>query len=388
MRTIADATADLLDARSSAARLLITGTVAIATAVLTVGCATTGDSKPPTTQPSITDTEADDAADARATEKHSPLNEASQHSGPADEAPAQEQSPEPAPEPAKTQARTPEEQPATTEPEAPGGKTGPGEPDPAERSARDAPRTDEPEDADDKAGSPEDAETGERIELPEDIVVDTAEQRVEVPAWTCLEEGYLEQVACSPGTREHESLVIVEATPSSLHAALLMAGFEAGRPGEWDYDWETEEFTGIAPEGSKLDVLVKYEDEAGETIKEPIRRWIIDDEHRRPFPDKPFIFAGSRFRENLPHMGPGEHYQADMGGSIVGIVTFGDEMVGYSEVISDRAAVHEPVWMVNPDAIPPLNTEVTLIFAPYDSDRYDGEQGVADESTNGDHEDS
>ena len=45
-----------------------------------------------------------------------------------------------------------------------------------------------------------------------------------------LELGWLEQVACAPATREHESLVVVNAKPSHIHAALLMAGFEPGTP--------------------------------------------------------------------------------------------------------------------------------------------------------------
>ena len=61
-------------------------------------------------------------------------------------------------------------------------------------------------------------------------------QKVEIRAVVCLDAGWLEQIACSPGTREHEALVVVEIPPSDVHAALLSAGFEPGSPGRWSYE--------------------------------------------------------------------------------------------------------------------------------------------------------
>ncbi len=82
------------------------------------------------------------------------------------------------------------------------------------------------------------------------IVVRLDEATVEVQAWTCLEAGWLEQVACSPNSREHESLVVVKAKPSEIHAALLLAGFEPGSPGTWSYIDDALQFT--QPAGDRL----------------------------------------------------------------------------------------------------------------------------------------
>jgi hypothetical protein len=175
--------------------------------------------------------------------------------------------------------------------------------------------------------------TGEASDKPtavrpfEDIVVYPNERRVEIRSWTCLEHGYLEQVACSPGTREHESLVVIRAKPSNIHAALLMAGFESGRPGRWEFDPETRDVTLIQPQGDKLDVWLSYEKD-GERIVESARTWIRDHHEKQKFPDTPWIFGGSMFRPNPEWMGPGEHYVADITGSIIGLVTFGDETSG------------------------------------------------------------
>ncbi len=61
-------------------------------------------------------------------------------------------------------------------------------------------------------------------------------------------------------------------------------------------------------------------------------------------------------------MGEGEHYVADYSGSIIGLVTFGDEVIGFSEVIADQAAVQEPEWIVDTDRVPPIGTEVTVVI--------------------------
>ncbi len=194
--------------------------------------------------------------------------------------------------------------------------------------------------------------------------------RVEVAAVSCLDSGWLEQVACGPNTREHESLVVVSSRPSQIHAALLMAGFEPGKPGRWIYENDT--FDIIKPTGEKLDIRVRYVDAKGESIEHEIGKWIREaarrDEKPRPFPREPFIFGGSRIEKNAPGANDdalGEHYVADMSGSIIGLVTFGDEMIGFSVVRSDQEAVQEPSWEIDPEAMPPIGTAVALIISKW-----------------------
>jgi hypothetical protein len=183
---------------------------------------------------------------------------------------------------------------------------------------------------------------------------------VEVDAWTCLESGWLEQIACSRGTREHEALVVVQAPASEIHAALLLAGFQPGAPGFWSYDDETVSLT--PPHGDPVEILVRLEDASGAVIETPIGSWIAGGDERTPFPATPWVFAGSRFALNPEWMEPGEHYVADMSGSVVGLVTFGDEVVAFSEVLPDEEEVQPPQWRVREGAVPPRGTRVTLIL--------------------------
>jgi hypothetical protein len=186
---------------------------------------------------------------------------------------------------------------------------------------------------------------------------------VEVDGFVCLDIGWLEQIACSPNTREHEALVVIPAKPSAIHAALLAAGFESGTPGRWSYP--NNEFRFVAPTGDAVDVFVRYADANGAEVTHAIRRWIIDHEGRFEFPDTPWIFGGSRLTAPDSPNKPGEHYMADTTGSIIGLVTFGDELIGLQEVIADQSAVHAPQWVVATDRMPSIGTEVTLIIKPY-----------------------
>ncbi len=192
------------------------------------------------------------------------------------------------------------------------------------------------------------------------IVVRPDQATVEIQAWTCLEAGWLEQVACSPNSREHESLVVVKAKPSEVHAALLLAGFEPGKPGTWSYVDDELKFT--EPTGELLSVLVRFQDSSGDTRQEPINAWIQDHRGQHDFPDEPWVFGGSALQKNPQWMGPGEHYVADMTGSIIGLVTFGDEVIGFRRIIADQDAVQPPSWEVRTDHVPPRGTEVTLIL--------------------------
>lgn len=211
-------------------------------------------------------------------------------------------------------------------------------------------------------GSPELAEALDAVAPFPHIAVHLRERIIEIDGYACLDVGWLEQVMCSPGTREHESLVVTEAKPSHIHAALLLARYGPGTPGTWS--WVDEQVHEIPPRGDALDVFIRYTSASGDTIEEPIRNWIRDHLGRHPFPDDPWVFGGSRLEANPPAAGGGEYYVADYSGSIIGLVTFGDEVIGWSNVLSDQEAVSPPEWEVKSEHVPPPGTPITVILKP------------------------
>ena len=70
-------------------------------------------------------------------------------------------------------------------------------------------------------------------QLTPKIRCDAARGIVEFEAVSVLKTGFLEQYVCTVGTREHEALFAFEGKASDVHAALLLAGLEPGRPGYW-----------------------------------------------------------------------------------------------------------------------------------------------------------
>lgn len=191
------------------------------------------------------------------------------------------------------------------------------------------------------------------VQLAPGVQVDRHAHTVVVDATVALDTGWLEQAVCSVGTREHESILTVAAPPSTLHAALLLAGFQPGHPGSWRGQAR------VPPAGDALSLCVRVN--GAET---PLAAWVHDPVRGAVFPDQAWVFAGSAIRPNTRAMGPGEHYVADMTGSVVGIVTFGDEVIAFEQVLSDQADVDAPTWQVRTSAVPPVGTPVQLIIRP------------------------
>ncbi|MSR40960.1 MAG: hypothetical protein EXS10_03550 [Phycisphaerales bacterium] len=193
--------------------------------------------------------------------------------------------------------------------------------------------------------------------------VDRSAKCVEVDAEIAIDVGVLEAAACLHKTREHESLVVVRALPSALHAAMLLAGFEPGKPGVWsELFLPSRAFDRLElkpPSGALLAIDVRLAD--GTLV--PLSSWIRSTDGARAFPLHPWVFAGSVFAPNPKSWKePGEHYVADYTGQIIGIVTFGDEVIAFDEVLPDRVAFAEPDWEVDSTKIPPPGTPVILVI--------------------------
>jgi hypothetical protein len=176
---------------------------------------------------------------------------------------------------------------------------------------------------------------------------------------------YLELVACTPDTREHESLVMTKARPSHVHAALLAIGLQPGKPGAWKF--ENKKLLPIPPEGDGLALTLVYHDASGKAIECPVTDWIINARDGSPFAPrdhdetKPrWVFAGS-----VMAMRQGkEVYDADGAGTFIGLCTFGSEVIAWRDTISPEAMIEEPVWIADPKKVPAAGTPVTVRIRP------------------------
>jgi hypothetical protein len=196
------------------------------------------------------------------------------------------------------------------------------------------------------------------IRLPGGTVVDRRLGEVTVPAFVATTTGWLEQVACLVGTREHESLLVVETKPSEVHAGLLLLGLEPGQPGRWRY--EDGAVRSEVPSGPAIELLVRWRDDEGEHER-PLVEWVRGADGRS-FPAE-WVFAGSVFAPHPPSWKePGQYYVADITGSLVGLVTFGDETIAARAVIPDLIDIEAANWQAWTERMPPAGHPAILVL--------------------------
>ena len=166
---------------------------------------------------------------------------------------------------------------------------------------------------------------------------------------------WLELVACSPRTREHESILVVPARPSDLHLGLILLGLEPGRPADWR---QTEAGLEMEPaRGPPVRVTVRGRGDA-RVPEVPITHWIRNEADGEPLPRATFLFTGSRFREFR-----GERfYSADRSGNIISLVHFGDEVLARSTRRTHRTDQEQ--WQPRSGRIPPKGTPIELVLRP------------------------
>jgi len=203
------------------------------------------------------------------------------------------------------------------------------------------------------------------VKLP-GLVINFEERSVDLEGTVCLDEGMLELVACTKGSKEHESIVALTARPMHIHAALLLLGAKPGHPAmRKPLDKEGKRWLDVPPRGDPVVVSLVFEDKTGKTVERPISRFVApagqeagDVTEDVKFPDT-FVFAGSFLREN--GSGP-RTYLCDESGNVISISTFGDEVLCLPDIHSNANAMLE--WQVDPSELPPVGTKVILRLRP------------------------
>ncbi|MCA9312575.1 MAG: hypothetical protein KDA21_15275 [Phycisphaerales bacterium] len=167
---------------------------------------------------------------------------------------------------------------------------------------------------------------------------------------------YLELIMCRRDTRDHEVLVATDAKASHIHAALLLLGLSEGHPGRWHV--ENRRLIPEPPEGDAVTVEFVWE-QGGETMTAHPSEWVKNLADGTRLPRGEWLFAGSVETDH-----PVFPYGADGSGNVVGLTTFGDEVLAYPTVISPEAAIDEPVWGADFDHVPPFGTAVVVRLIP------------------------
>lgn len=179
---------------------------------------------------------------------------------------------------------------------------------------------------------------------------------------------YLEAVACTHDTREHESLVVSTGSPSNAHAALLLIGLEPGQPGR--VGWDGQAMRNDAPTGPAVKLRIKWTDGEGKTHEDAPGDWIINARTGKhlgeEFAGDRWIFSGSRFlqRKNPETGVVSEIYDADFAGTFIGLHTFGAETIAFTRPMNPDAGTEAPEWVADAKRVPKFGTPVVIVITP------------------------
>ena len=171
---------------------------------------------------------------------------------------------------------------------------------------------------------------------------------VEVEAQVVLREGPLELFACTPGTREHESIVTVSARPTHIFQAMGLVGLEPGSPVR--YDEKQQQL--LPPTGETLQLMIRYrEHDKLRTV--PVEEWLVKaDEGNSPGAIR-WVFAGSRLLDD-------KTLGAEAEGTVVGLVDFDTALIAVDAL---HTSDNEALWLAaNTEKIPPVGTPCTILI--------------------------
>lgn len=181
---------------------------------------------------------------------------------------------------------------------------------------------------------------------------------VDVDAKVCLREGeFLEMFACTPDSKEHESILVLQAKPSMIHLGLLLLGAEPGRPLSYDHSFDPPKL--VPAVGPEVGVYVVI-DIAGKDREIPANRWVQDTTTQKMMEGNSWLFVGSVTRE----IDGNNIYLADVTGSAISLVNFGDDLLTKPNEMTLDNASHGKVWAPRTRAIPKVGTEVRLRLRP------------------------
>jgi hypothetical protein len=192
---------------------------------------------------------------------------------------------------------------------------------------------------------------------------------------------YLEVVACLPDSREHETLVVSQARPSHVHAAMLLIGLKPGSPGGWKLI--NDRLVPVDPTGDRIEVRFAFANSAhgGALTEVDPLTWIVSSGDGRSIVDRfgggaggavpGWVFAGSRIVSGhraangaADTSRPAEVYEADESGTLIGLASFGGETIAWSTTFSPDASVDAPEWVAKLEAVPPAGTPVVVRIRP------------------------
>jgi len=180
---------------------------------------------------------------------------------------------------------------------------------------------------------------------------DPKRRRVLLKAEVVLREGSLEMFCCLKGTKEHESILAVDAKAIAIHTALVAAGAQPGKPVRFQPEY-------LPASGQQIEVLLQWKDDKGNHERVRAQQWVRNIETGKPLAHS-WVFAGSRL-ERDPASGA-TYYWAEEG-DLICVANFTSAMLDLS--VQSSQANGELLFEPFTKRIPRDGTPVTIYLEP------------------------
>ena len=178
------------------------------------------------------------------------------------------------------------------------------------------------------------------------VVFDTRKREVSVPGEINIVGANvnIEFFACGKLGKTHESILILDAEPFHMFAALGALDFEAGMN-------LTVEGDPRPPTGSPVEIWVEW-NRGDEVISHRARELIWNAFTQRPMQETPWIFSGGRLRNN--------QFTPQLFHNIIAVYRDPDSLFNHPL----PTGTDDRTYRVNTDVIPPKGTKIKLIIRP------------------------
>lgn len=175
---------------------------------------------------------------------------------------------------------------------------------------------------------------------------------VHLLANVCLREGPLEVLLCKNNSKEHESILHMEADGREIHFALIAAGAKPGSPVKFQPQY-------TAASGTKIKISLTYHDK-GKLKTVPAGAWIADKKTNKDMAYD-WVFAGSRFFKDPERPNADPYYMAN-NGEFISLANFPDSMLDLP--VRSSKDVADLIFEMKTAMIPPLKTPVIVTLEP------------------------
>jgi hypothetical protein len=181
--------------------------------------------------------------------------------------------------------------------------------------------------------------------------LDMKRKAVVIDGHVVLREGQLEMFACPKGTKEHESVVVLDCVPQDVHAALLALGAKPGQAVKFDPKY-------VPASGDIVDIYVLWKDEKGEKHQVRAQEWVQHAKTEKALAYD-WVFAGSGFWTD--EATGQRHYQAN-GGDFICVSNFPTAMLDLPVESSQTNA--DLLFNAFTAKIPSKGTKVRVVLVP------------------------